>query len=849
MQSLPKKYSHLEVEQKWASSWCDSGLYQCDPTKPSFAIDTPPPTVSGSLHIGHVFSYTHTDIIARYRRMLGEEVFYPMGWDDNGLPTERRVQNKFSIRCNPTLPYDAEWKPNENAESDSEVSRQNFIEACAIVTEEDEVSFEELWRRLGLSVDWNETYQTVGTKCRKVSQYSFIDLYNKGYVYSSEAPTMWDVTFQTALAQADIEDREKQGAYHDIRFAVDESEESFVISTTRPEMLAACVAVVAHPKDERYQSLFGQHAVTPLFGCKVPIVASEHADPEKGTGILMVCTFGDVADVDWWKSSSLPIRQILSREGRLLEVDFSSEPWSSTDSELANKNYAEISGLRPHAARRKIAEMLSEEGFLETEPKKITHPVKFYEKGDLPIEFVTTRQWFISVLEHKEKLLAAGEKINWCPDFMKSRYSHWVEGLSHDWCISRQRYFGVPFPVWYPLDDAGEPDYENPLLASTESLPVDPQTDTPPGFTADQRGKPGGFIGDPDVMDTWATSSLTPQIATGWPDDPEKHKQLFPMDIRPQSHEIIRTWAFYTIAKALFHFDEIPWKNLVVSGWILDPDRKKMSKSKGNVVTPGALLDEYSSDAIRYWAGRARLGVDTAFETKIFKQGQKLTTKLFNASKFVLMQLEPHGNKVENYSISNPLDLSFVGILNKTIEDSTKALEQFEYSVALQSAETVFWKFCDDYLELVKTRSYQGDESAAKTLDTCLRTFLKLFAPFMPFVTEEIWSWLSNSGSVHKSTWPQPVSCTLESENIFNSAAFVLGKIHNQKSQEQRSLKWEVDTLNVSGLEDDVSDLQKGLADLVSAGKVKEDGVIIECQLEKSSDNLFHVEVKLAEAD
>lgn len=877
MRDIPRKYNHVESENKWVAKWEELGINEWDEGRSeeeAFIVDTPPPTVSGSLHIGHVFSYTQTDLVVRYQRMLQKNIMYPMGWDDNGLPTERRVQNKFNIRCNPHLPYNEKWKPVESSKDSKlkdsvEVSRENFIEACEKVTFEDEAAFEDLWKRLGLSVDWKQSYSTINSHCRKVSQLSFLDLFEKGLVYSSESPTMWDVEFQTALAQADLEDREIRGAYHDLLFSVEGSSEEFIISTTRPELLVSCIAVVAHPEDERYKKYFGSYAVTPLFSAKVPILPAEHADPEKGTGILMVCTFGDIHDVEWWKTSSLPLKQAIGRDGRFLSVDFDSLPFMSLDPEKAKKAYKEIEGLSIIKARESIVNLLLKKGSafsgsssMKSKPRPIEHPVKFYEKGSSPIEFVTTRQWFIKLLDHKKELLAQGEKINWHPDYMKSRYSHWVEGLNHDWCISRQRFFGVPFPVWYQVKENGEVDYKNPILASKETLPVDPLSEVPPGYDESQRGVPGGFIGDPDVMDTWATSSMTPQIVSHWGENDERHFKLFPMDIRPQSHEIIRTWAFYTILKAWMHFDEIPWKNILISGWILDPDRKKMSKSKGNVVTPHNLLAQYSSDAVRYWASRARLGVDTAFDEKVFKSGQKLSTKIFNASRFVLMQiasyLDSHSEMPDVSAISEELDRAFISRIKNMIEKGSESFETFDYATVLQIVESNFWFFCDNYLELVKGRIYSSDNeesraSAIATLSYSLSVFLRMFSPFMPYITEEVWSWFfaENQGqpSIHKSSWPTIKEIqTVKAPNDFgvlNTVIEVVEAIRSEKSSQQKTLKWPVQTLEIIGKEDILEPLNLVLEDIRRVGRVVEEGVILYVG-EVSGEGVVDTKVTLA---
>ena len=824
---IPKKYNHQDSEVKWQSIWEEASLYAWKDgvgREETFSIDTPPPTVSGSLHIGHVFSYTQTDLIARYQRMQGKNVFYPMGWDDNGLPTERRVQNIYGITCDPKKDYDSNWAPEKRTVDPSKfeaVSRQNFIEACETLTQEDEAVFEKLWRQLGLSVDWSLSYETISQHSRELSQRSFLEMVEKGFVSSVESPTMWDVGFQTAVAQAEVEDREMPGAYHHIEFQVASSDASdvnlpktFEIATTRPELLPACIAVVAHPDDERYKDLFGSYAITPLFHAKVPILPAEHADPEKGTGILMVCTFGDAMDVEFWKHSGLPIKQILTPSGHLAPLTFGDAPFLSENSSLAQDNYAKLDGLYVKKAKKEIVNLLQEsqssvcgqKSALTKEPESMMHPVKFYEKGNQPLEFLSTRQWFVRILEHKEALLAQGEKINWHPEFMKNRYDNWVKGLNQEWCISRQRFFGVPFPVWYPLDEVGSPKYDAPIFAASDQLPVDPLNDVPPGYEAAQRDLPNGFSGDPDVMDTWATSSLTPQLMSHWSKNDQRHRSVFPMDLRPQSHEIIRTWAFYTIVKAWIHDDSIPWHHVAISGWILDPDRKKMSKSKGNVVTPEALLQEYSSDAIRYWASRARLGVDTAFDESVFAIGRKLITKLVNASKFVMMQLEGVSSLSAD-DITEPVDQAFAKGLSLVVEKATASFDAQDYASALDAAETSFWQFCDHYIELVKGRAYreeneQKKRSALATLEWSLSIYLRLFAPFMPYVTEEVWSWrfsggaLSESGSasVHLSNWPKPLEVS-EDPALIDLAIQVLSEVRAAKTTAQKNMKHPVEKL------------------------------------------------------
>ena len=780
-EQLPKHFDTQAAEQKYDADWEESGIYRYDPARPrneTFVVDTPPPTVSGSLHVGHIFSYTHTDVVVRQRRMSGMNIFYPLGWDDNGLPTERRVQNFFNIRADVKAPYEKNLKLEQPVGADAKkppriVSRPNFIEACHQVTKEDEKVFKSLWRRIGLSVDWREEYATIDDKSRLLAQHSFLDLVRKGHVYSVTAPCMWDVDFQTAVAQAEVEDREQAGAFHDLKFAVEGCDDTFTIATTRPELLAACVGVTAHPDDPRYKHLFGKCAVTPLFRAPVPIFPSTLADPEKGTGILMVCTFGDQTDVIWWREQKLRLRQIIGRNGRILPVAFggvdSGADFVSLDPARAQKFYDGLAGKNVTQAKAAIVEMLrdpegeAKEGLgapLQGEPKKISRPVKFFEKGDKPLEFISTRQWFVRLLDKKEQLLDCGARIEWHPAHMGSRYRNWTENLQLDWCISRQRYFGVQFPVWYRLDAEGNVLHDQPIFASEEMLPVDPTVDTAPGFSADQRDVPNGFTAETDVFDTWFTSSLTPQIASGWVKDSGRHANLFPGDIRPQSHEIIRTWAFYTIAKAMLHEGKLPWKHVTISGWILDPDRKKMSKSKGNVVTPVHLIDNYGADAVRYWAAGARLGTDTAFDETVFKVGKRLVTKLYNAGKYVLSQSAEAG------PITNELDRAFIARLRGLVTAATKSFDEFEFAPALDATERFFWSsFTDSYLELVKARargeanaSEADRSSAVATLRLGLNVLLRLFAPVLPFITDEVWRWAfaeeTGIQSIHRALWP-----------------------------------------------------------------------------------------------
>ncbi len=840
---LSAHFDSKAAEERWERAWDERRVYDFDESSPApaFVIDTPPPTVSGSLHVGHVFSYTQTDALARYMRMRGRNVFYPMGWDDNGLPTERRVQNYFHVRCEPgghDEPVSSVEPAGEAARKGPprKVSRARFIELCLALTAEDEKAFKALWRRLGLSVDWALEYSTISRHSRRLAQLSFLDLLRKGHAYNVEAPTLWDVDFRTAVAQAEVEDRPARGALHHLRFGV-EGGGAFTIATTRPELLPACVAVAAHPEDERYRPLFGRRAVTPLFRAPVPIFASALVDREKGTGILMVCTFGDATDVQWWREERLPLRQIIGRDGRLAAVQFGTDGFASLDPAAANEAYAHLSGKSVREAQRAVVELLRSpesaaagaEPPLVGEPQPVEHAVKFYEKGDRPLEFITTRQWFVRLLDRKAELIEAGESIRWHPEFMGARFRNWTENLQLDWCVSRQRYFGVPFPVWYPVTLAGETDFASPLVADAATLPVDPTSDAPPGFTEAQRDRPGGFRAEPDVFDTWFTSSLTPQIATKWTDAPDRHQRLFPMDLRPQSHEIIRTWAFYTIVKAQLHEAKVPWKHVAISGWVLDPDRKKMSKSKGNVTTPTHLLDQYGADAVRYWSLSARLGTDTAFDEKVLKVGRRLVTKLFNASKFVLSQSALPGR------VTRPLDLAFLARLREAVDQASAELEAFEYAGALDVTERFFWsRFTDAYVEIVKSRARSeadapGRTSAVASLQLALGVLVRLFAPYLPYVTEEIWSWgferESGEASVHRAPWPSAADFDgLDAADpaAFDAALAFLETVHRAKSGRGASVGRHLRQLRVACAPATTELIAPSLSDLLAAARVEE---------------------------
>lgn len=824
---VPEKPVLDGVESKWGNSWVKNNTFAFDKTATKdsvYSIDTPPPTVSGSLHVGHVFSYTHTDLIARYQRMSGKKVFYPIGWDDNGLPTERRVQNYFGVRCEPSLAYDKNFvAPQEPSEKQLPISRKNFVELCEKLTQEDEKVFENLFQTLGLSIDWNYTYQTIDERARTVSQKAFLRNLKRGEAYQAEAPTLWDITFRTAVAQAELEDRERPGAFHKIAFKKQNGEQVF-IETTRPELLPSCVALVANPEDARYKELFGKTVITPLFEVEVPVVAHHLADPEKGSGIAMICTFGDLTDVIWWREFDLPTRGLIGWDGRIVSEN---PEWITSNK--AKETFQKIIGKTSHTAREVLVSELKTTGELVGEPKPITHAVKFFEKGDKPLEIVTTRQWYIrnggKEQELRSKLLDRGAELKWHPEYMKVRYENWVEGLNGDWLISRQRFFGVPLPLWYKLDANGNPDYSQIITPAENALPIDPQSEAPSGFDESQRNKPNGFIGDPDVMDTWATSSLTPQIAGSWELDNDFFHRIFPMDLRPQSHEIIRTWLFSTVVRSHLEENSLPWKNTSISGWILDPDRKKMSKSKGNVVTPIDLLEEYGSDAVRYWAAMGRPGTDTAFDTGQMKIGRRLAIKILNASKFSL-SLNATLNKSD---VSQDVDRALLNNLAQVVETATSAFEKYEYTRALEVAESFFWSFTDDYVELVKERTYgnQGEEaakSARAALGITTHTLLKLFAPFIPFVTEEVWSWWQE-GSIHLQSWPKSFEITTKPDlgtSALTNVTAILADVRKVKTENKQSMKAEVKSLEIWASKEVIAQVENAQKDLIAAGNIKD---------------------------
>ncbi|MBP1242356.1 valyl-tRNA synthetase [Frigoribacterium sp. PvP120] len=834
---MPDKPALEGLESRWGQVWETDGTYRFSRTEATrdsvFSIDTPPPTASGSLHIGHVFSYTHTDVKARFERMRGKSVFYPMGWDDNGLPTERRVQNFYGVRCDPSLPYDADFTPpfeggdgkSSKAADQVPISRRNFVELCERLTVEDEKQFEDVWRTLGLSVDWTQSYRTIDDRSQAMAQKAFLRNLARGEAYQADAPTLWDVTFRTAVAQAELEDKEMPGAYHKLAFHRTDGEGDVLIDTTRPELLPACVALVAHPDDERYQALFGTTVRSPLFDVEVPVVAHHLAQPDKGSGIAMVCTFGDTNDVVWWRELQLPNRAVIGFDGR-----FVSEAPAAIESEAGRAAYAELAGKTVFSAKQSVVEQLTASGELVGEIRKITHPVKFFEKGDKPLEIVSTRQWYIVNGARDEQLqqslLERGREVSFHPDFMRVRYDNWVNGLNGDWLISRQRFFGVPLPVWYPLDADGNPVFDDVIVPDESSLPVDPSSDAAPGYDESQRGVPGGFQGELDVMDTWATSSLTPQLAGGWETDPELFDLVFPYSLRPQGQDIIRTWLFSTALRSQLEHGTVPWTNASISGFIVDPDRKKMSKSKGNVVTPAAMLDDHGSDAVRYWAASSRLGTDAAFDPQNPKQikiGRRLAIKVLNAAKFVYSFELPSGE----HRVTEPLDRDLLAEFATVIGAATDALEGYDHARALEITEKFFWTFCDDYLELVKERAYGAttpaeQASAVLALQTTIDGLLRLLAPYLPFATEEVWSW-THDGSVHRASWPTAAELgeVGQPSGLLALVGEALIGVRRAKSDAKASQKTPVVSATIAAPAAQLAVLRGAASDLAAVGKIQ----------------------------
>lgn len=718
--SLPKRYNPQIIEPRLQALWQESGIYHFCPESqgPVYSIDTPPATVSGHLHLGHCYSYSHTDFMARFWRMNGYNVFYPMGYDDNGLPTERLIERWEGIRA-------------------SQVGRQTFIQKCLEVSEKAEADYQALWQRLGLSIDWRYSYRTIDDLSRHTSQLSFLELYHQGLVYRQQAPTIWCPKCSTAISQAELDDLERESVFYTLVFQLAQ-DQTLKVATTRPELLPACVAVFVHPDDARFKHLVGQRARVPYFGQQVPILTDPGADPEKGTGVVMCCTFGDTADIAWWYTHKLPLRIAIDRAGRLTE--------------LAGK----FAGLQVPEARRQITKTLDQQGLL-LDQCDIDQSVRVHERCDTAVEYMVTQQWFIRVLDFKDKLLQAGAQVNWHPRQMQTRYHEWVENLEWDWCISRQRYFGVPFPVWY-CEACGQV-----ALADASELPLDPAERSPScscecGSTS--------FRAEQDVMDTWATSSLTPQIVGQRLTNPALYERVFPFSLRPQAHEIIRTWAFYTIVKSQHHFDALPWANAAISGWGLAPEGTgKISKSRGGgPMSPLEMINLHSADAVRYWAASTGLGKDAIISEEKIRMGTKLVIKLWNVARFsqrFLQGYKPAAGRPE--PPLSPADRWILACTQRLIRRVTDLFHRYDYAAAKSETEVFLWRdLADNYLEMAKLRLY-GDKSEAQegaqyTLYHVLLTTLKLLAPFIPYVTDEIYQQLFSESdgakSIHVSHWP-----------------------------------------------------------------------------------------------
>ncbi|MBI4146111.1 valine--tRNA ligase [Candidatus Woesearchaeota archaeon] len=741
-------YDSKEVELRLLAFWDKERVYKFDPEQKGeiYSIDTPPPTVSGRMHIGHAFSYAQQDIIARYKRLRGFNVFYPWGTDDNGLPTERLVEKLKNVKG-------------------SKMDRQAFIALCEQTRKELLPDFIADWKRIGVSCDFSMSYSTIDANCRRISQWSLIDLNKKGRFYRKNAPALWCPLCETGISQMECQDAEKPSTFNDIVFKVDGME--LIIATTRPELLPACVAIFAHPNDDRYKKLIGKKAVVPLFNHEVQIYADGRVDPSKGSGIVMCCTFGDQTDMQWYLAFNLPLKEAIAKNGKLTA--------------LAGK----YQGLSVHDARKAMLADLKSAGLLRHQ-KPIQHPVKVHERCQTEIEIIQSKQWFIKYLDLKEKMIEWGSELRWHPDFMVHRYNNWVNGLQWDWLVSRQRFFGVPMPVWYckKCDEA--------VLADEKNLPVDPLIDQPPI----KKCKCGSteFVPEKDILDTWVTSSMTPKLAAELL--PAKYRsKVFPMSLRPQAHEIISFWLFNTLFKSEIHFNSVPWRDVALSGYVTDPQGEKMSKSKGNIVAPETVLAKYSADALRYWAGGSKLGEDIAYQEKELVAGDRFVKKLWNVAKFIAPQIESFDSKGK---VSEVLDFWILSRLAQTISAAAEAFDHYEYSKARMVIDQFFWRdFCDNYVELVKNRAYEG--SAAEKLScqvallACLSAVVRLMAPFTPFICEEVYQLYLKSRegvkSVHLSGWPVAPKVDESAEKVGEVVLAVLAAVRKKKSEAKVSMK------------------------------------------------------------
>jgi valyl-tRNA synthetase len=783
---LPKKYKPQNIEIQLQSNWKDIGTYHFNPDAdtPIYSIDTPPPTVSGHLHLGHVFSYSHPDFIARFWRMNGHNVFYPMGYDDNGIPTERLVEQRLGVQA-------------------MELNRDEFIKQCRTVSIEAEKEYQNLWQRLGISIDWRYTYRTIDEMSQRISQRSFLDLHEKDFVYQKEAPTLWCPECRTAIAQAELDEMQRNSEFITLEFQLisppsetsTKKEEAFLIATTRPELLPACVAVFVHPRDERYIDLVGKKVRVPLYNRVVPIMADSEADPDIGTGAVMCCTFGDATDVSWWYKYNLPLIETIDQNGCL------------------TTNAGDFAGIDINSAREKVKYSLEEKGFLK-DCRITTQSIRVHERCDTPVEYIVTKQWFVRILDFKEKLKTLGEEIAWYPPHMLNRYQAWVDNLKWDWCISRQRFYGVPFPIWY-CDECKEP-----IFADEDQLPVDPRNELP-NKGCNSCGN-NSFTPETDIMDTWATSSLSPQIVGQWLSNPALYKRVFPMSLRPQAHEIIRTWAFYTIVKSHYHFNKIPWNNALISGWGIAGDGMgKISKSRGGgALPPLEMIETYSADAVRYWSASTGLGKDAIISENKIRLGNKLITKMWNVARFSTQFLEGYRapSKLPQFSSADAWILSYTQTL---IGKVTSLFSKFQYASAKNEIEIFFWNFANNYLEMIKQRLYGKNEplreGALFALFYTQLALIKLFAPILPHITEEIYlqvykmrdifqqnndegSTTEYKQSIHISSWPKPDEALKDefSESFGDILVDIATTVRRYKSENGVSLSSEIKRLQLA---------------------------------------------------
>lgn len=759
---MQKNYDFKQSEKEMQSFWKENAVYSFDANRQNeiYSIDTPPPTVSGSLHIGHIFSYAQAEMIARFKRMQGCNVFYPFGFDDNGLPTERLVEKDEGIIAK-NLP------------------RSEFIEKCVATTAKYEKEFKDLWQSLGFSVDWSLQYETINPMVQRISQKSFIKLFKEGKAYMKESPVLWCTECQTSIAQAELETTDKDTTFNYIQFMT--GKERLIVATTRPELLYGCVCLFVNPEDDRYKQYIGKKALVPLYNYEIPIFADDKVDLDKGTGVVMCATFGDSTDAEWYETHKLPYRKVILPDGTIDEgVPF-------------------IGGLKVIAARKQITRLLSENGLL-IESKSITHTVAVHERCGKEIEILPSKQWYIDILTNKELFLKAADKINWYPSYMKNRYTLWVENLKWDWCISRQRYFGVPFPLWY-CKDCGKV-----ILASEEMLPLNPLEMKP--------GEPcscgcNEFIPESSVFDTWATSSVTPQINAKWGEGNEISDKLLPMSMRTQAHEIIRTWAFYTIVKSLYHTGEIPWKDIMICGFVLAKKGEKISKSKGNSeLSPQILIENHSADAIRYWAANSKLGTDTFFSVDELGIAKRFITKLWNASKFSISHLQDIDLTADIDLM--PVDRWIIERCKQTTFEAARLLNQYEIGHARHEIDDFFWKdFCDYYLEIVKERLYQPEiygykerQSAQHALYYCMLNILKLYAIYVPHITEYIYQefFRRNEGgiSLHKLRWENETPIDGEIISFGQKLKDIIAETRKYKSEKGLSMKTEMEEVIVT---------------------------------------------------